>query len=61
MDEKEVIETREEKATEVVLTVTVDETGRVAIVGKACSPDTLKQLGMELICMGERARIKEAL
>ena len=61
MDEKEVIETTEEKAPEVVLTVTVDETGRVAIVGKASGPDTLKQLGTELICIGERERIKAVL
>ena len=60
MDEKEVIETTE-KAPEVVLTVTVDETGKVKITGQATGPDTLKSLGVELISIGERAMIKAIL
>jgi len=60
MDEIEVIETTE-KAPEVVLTVTVDETGRIGIAGKETGFSTLKALGVELVCMSERARIKEAL
>lgn len=60
MDEKEVVKTTE-KAPEVVLTVTVDETGRVSFSGKATDHSTLKALGVELVCMSERARIKDAL
>lgn len=61
MSNKQQIETQEEKAPEVVLLVTVDETGRINVQGKETDPGTLKALGVELVCMGERARIKEAL
>lgn len=60
MDEKEVIETTE-KAPEVILTVTVNEEGQIAVEGDGKNSSVLVAVGTSLIKLGARMEIKEAL